>query len=175
MQIFKELNKKVLRDYFFIKGQLNIDCNYFIEKIQKGVNQDDNMSNKTNVRGKMTSWEFFNNDINFVKQVIQFNKYLDQNYELPIYSLTDAWGFINYPGEKTTYHTHDSVYSGVIYLNDCDQPLLFKEINQKVDPKAGSFALFSGWLQHGCDINDTETPKFGISFNCNGNLPTNYL
>ena len=171
MQISKELNKKVLRDYFFIKGQLNIDCNYFIERIQKGVEEDENLSHRTNVKGKMTSWKYFNNDIHLVKQIIKFNKYLDQNYELPNYSLVDAWGFVNYPGEKTTFHAHNSIYSGVIYLNECDQPLLFKEINQKVDPNPGSFALFSGWLQHGCDINDTDNPKFGISFNMEEQFP----
>ena len=63
MYISKELNKKVERDYFFIKGQLDIDCNYFIEKIKQGVEEKGNMSYKTNLKGKMTSWNFFNNNL----------------------------------------------------------------------------------------------------------------
>jgi hypothetical protein len=166
MQISKELEKKVQRDYFFIKGQIDIDCNYFIEKIKEGVQSKENMNYRSGVIGKMTSWNFFNDDINFIKHIKRFNKHIDKNYNLPPYILSDSWGFINFPGEKTPFHTHfQAIYSGVIYLNDCNQPLLFKEIEQQVDPKAGSFCIFSPWLEHGCEINETEINKFGISFN----------
>ena len=39
------------------------------------------------------------------------------------------------------------------------------EIKQKIVPEPGSFGIFSSWLTHGCDINDTNINKFGISFN----------
>ena len=172
MQITKELEKKVKRDYFFIKGQIDIDCNYFIEKIKKGVEEKTNMNYRTNINGKMTSWDFFNNDINFLKHIINFNRYLDKNYNLPKYILKSSWGFITLPGEKTYFHAHqEAIYSGVIYLNDCDQPLLFKEIEQQIDPKAGSFGIFSGWLTHGNYANITNNTKFGISFNMYSNNP----
>ena len=138
MQISKELDKRVLRNYFFIKGHIDIDCNYFIEKIKKGVEEQNNMNHRTNIKGKMTSWKFFNNDINFIKPLIKFNKHVDQNYDLPSYTLKDSWGFINSLGEKTDFHSHyEAIYSGVI----------------------------SGWLTHGNDTNDTDIEKFGLSFN----------
>lgn len=168
MYISKELNKKVERDYFFIKGQIDIDCDYFIEKIKQGVEEKQNMSYKTNVKGKMTSWNFFNNNLNFIKQLRKFITHIDKNYTLPAYTLIDSWGFINFSGEKTDYHTHSySLFSGVIYLSDCQQPLIFKEIEQEVIPKQGAFCLFSSWLSHGCEINNTNNSKFGISFNMN--------
>ena len=166
MEISKELDKRVLRNYFFIKGHIDIDCNYFIEKIKKGVEEQNNMNHRTNIKGKMTSWKFFNNDINFIKPLIKFNKHVDQNYDLPSYTLKDSWGFINSLGEKTDFHSHyEAIYSGVIYFNDCDQPLIFKEIGQQIDPKPGAFGIFSGWLTHGNDTNDTDIEKFGLSFN----------
>ena len=166
MQILKEIEKRVQRDYFFVKGQIDIDCDYYIEKIKKGVEEKDNMNYRTNVKGKMTSWNFFNNDTNFIKHILKFNKHIDKNYNLPNYILKDSWGFINTPGEKTLFHSHyEAIYSGVIYLNDCDQPLLFNEIGQQIEPKPGAFGLFPGWLTHGNDTNDTEEVKFGISFN----------
>ena len=172
MRISKELEKRVQRDYFFIKGHIDIDCNYFIEKIKQGVEEKDNMNYKSNIKGKMTSWNFFNNDSNFIKHIIKFNKHIDKNYDLPAYTLKDSWGFINSPGEKTNFHSHhQAIYSGVIYLNDCQQPLLFKEIEQQINPEAGSFGIFSGWLNHGCDTNDTNNHKFGISFNMNEIYP----
>mgnify|MGYP003114419365 FL=1 len=172
MHISKELQKKVQKDYFFIKGQLDIDCNYFIQKIKQGVEEKENMSYRTNVKGKMTSWKFFNEDQNFLKILRKFINYIDDNYTFPPYSVKDSWGFINLPGEKTNFHNHhEAIFSGVIYLNDCEQPLLFNEINEKIDPKPGSFGLFSSWLYHGCNVNDTDNCKFGISFNMNEQFP----
>tara|TARA_B100000989_G_scaffold80862_1_gene57653 strand:+ start:1068 stop:1604 length:537 start_codon:yes stop_codon:yes gene_type:complete len=166
MQISMELDEKIERSYFFIKGHIDINCDYFIEKIKRGVEENGNMSHKTNLEGKMTSWNYFNNDENFRKYIINFNRHMDKNYKLPFYALEDSWGFINSPGDKTKYHSHyKSIYSGVIYLNHCAQPLLFNEIKQKIVPEPGSFAIFSSWLTHGCDINDTNINKFGISFN----------
>lgn len=170
MYISKELNKRIERDYFFIQGKINIDCNYFIKKIKQGVEEKENMSYRTNVKGKMTSFNYFNNNLNLIKELKKFIIYIDKNYSLPAYNLIDSWGFINSPGEKTDFHTHSgSLFSGVIYLNNCKQPLLFKEIDQKVIPKRGAFCLFSSWLSHGCEVNNTNNSKFGISFNMNEN------
>ena len=36
MKVNKFIRSKIERDYFFIKGNLNIDCEYFITEIEKG-------------------------------------------------------------------------------------------------------------------------------------------
>jgi hypothetical protein len=167
MRLIKEINRKVEREYVFVTGQLDIDVFYFIEKIKKGVDEKDNMSYQTNIQGKMTSYTYFNDDLKFIDIIRKFNKYMDSNFMLPQYDLKDSWGYILHPGEKTRFHEHNSVYSGSIYLNDCEQPLYFPEIKQQVIPKPGVFCIFSGWLQHGCEINDTDNFKFGLSFNMN--------
>ena len=48
MKVNKFIRSKIERDYFFIKGNLNIDCEYFITEIEKGIQRSDNKSFKTN-------------------------------------------------------------------------------------------------------------------------------
>ena len=35
MKVNKFIRSKIERDYFFIKGNLNIDCEYFITEIER--------------------------------------------------------------------------------------------------------------------------------------------
>ena len=165
MIINKDYNRKVSREYFYIEGNIEIDSNYFINAMEKGFIEKNNMNYKTNVIGKMTRWNFFNNDPKLFKILQKISNYLDSNYELKRYYLHDAWGLRTDPGEKTDLHQHLCLWSGIIYLNKCNQPLKFPEINQTLIPEKGNFAIFSPWLQHGCGINEDSVPKYGISFN----------
>ena len=65
MQIHKHIEKKIEREYFFIKGTIDIDSNYFINEIKKGFEEKSNNSYKTNVGGPMTSWIYFNDNKKF--------------------------------------------------------------------------------------------------------------
>ena len=56
---------KVKVDYLLIEGFLDINSEYFIKEIEKGIIRNDNNNFNTNVRGYMTSYEYFNNDKNF--------------------------------------------------------------------------------------------------------------
>ena len=42
MIINKLVNSKIERDYFFVKGKLNIDVKYFMDQIDQGCMADDN-------------------------------------------------------------------------------------------------------------------------------------
>ena len=168
MEIVKEIKSKIDQDYFFIKGNINIDSEYFIEKIKKGCSEKDNMNFKTNIIGSQTSWQYFNKDLKFNKILFKFLDYIDLNFSLPNYTLVDAWGFECSLGSRTITHDHfPSLISGVIYLNEHSQLLEFKDINQTVKPEKGSFALFSGFLKHGCFRNKQDAAKYGLSFNLN--------
>ena len=67
MIVQKHIEKKVLRDYFFIEGTIDIDVSYFIKKIKEGFESGENRSHVTNVKGEMTNWLWFNKDPKFLE------------------------------------------------------------------------------------------------------------
>ena len=67
MTIESYVEGEALCDYFFIEGTIEVDSEYFINEIKKGINKKDNMNFKTNVRDHMTSYKYFNNDLKFKK------------------------------------------------------------------------------------------------------------
>ena len=166
MIINTHVEKKIKRDFFFIEGFLNIDSSYFIKKIKIGCLQKNNMSNKTNIKGGMTSWNYFNSDKKFLNITNIFINYVDENIDLPKYGLKSSWGFSLETDNITKTHTHlPCMWSGVLYLNSHQQLLDYPEINKKVKPEKGKFVLFSSFLKHGCIENNSKKIKWGISFN----------
>ena len=166
MIINKEVNRKFQKDYFFSKGIIDIDAEYFIEKIKKSCSSEENFNFKTNIKGLMTPFSFFNDDPKFQEILTKLIDYIDSIYNFRNYFLKECWGFELRPGERTIFHDHAfDLWSGVIYLNKCDQPLEFPEINEELYPEKGSFALFNGFLNHGNKKNKDTVSKFGLSFN----------
>tara|TARA_R100001460_G_scaffold58413_2_gene98230 strand:+ start:252 stop:812 length:561 start_codon:yes stop_codon:yes gene_type:complete len=160
------IEDECLTDYFFIEGVIDINSEYFIEKIKRGFQEDNNMAFKTNIRDLMTSYNYFNNDDEFSKILKHFIKYIDERIKLNTYTLQDSWGYCVRTGNKTQVHTHKpSIWSGVLYLNDHSQLLNFPDIKRKVKPEKGKFALFSSFLNHGCKKHKSKETKWGISFN----------
>ena len=166
MIIHKYLFQKYLRNYFFTKGKIEIDSDYFINKIKEACVSDNNNNFKTNIEGEMTPFGHFIQDKKFLEIVPQFVKHVNQYHKFVPYGLGNAWGFELKPNQKTRFHDHYSaLWSGVIYLNDCTQELQFPEIGECLKPEKGSFALFNGFLAHGCETNTDKVSKFGLSFN----------
>lgn len=166
MKIDKEIQGNVQVPYIFFKGTLNLNAKYFMSKIDDGIS--DQNSYKTNVRSDMTSWNYFMNDVEFLKIMMTV---LDKVDSLKVaktisYSLSNAWGIRQNFSDYTEPHAHNPCFlSGVIYLNNSDQHLIFPEINEKVVPKKGSFAVFSSFLKHSTKRNKTFKSKYAISFN----------
>ena len=169
MKINKVTKAKERRDYFFAEGVLDINSDYFIKKIEKGINQEDNANYQTNIRGKMTSPTYFVKDEEFVKIVLPLLDCIDEHHKhAPAYALESAWGFREGFAEYTREHNHAGCWlSGVIYLNKHQQKLMFPEIKKDITPDKGSFALFSTFLKHKTNRNIKENYKYGISFNFN--------
>ncbi len=163
----KIIKSKINQPYIFCTGKIkNIDSKYFIKKINEGCDLNDNLSYKTNVKGEMTSFKYFNNDIEFLKILFPIFDFIDEDTSIKTYRLQDSWGIKNNIGSYTAMHQHLSAYiSGAIYLNNHDQLLEFPEINEKVKPEIGSFVIFTSFLEHGCKRNLTNKTKYGISFN----------
>ena len=166
MIITKDVCKKVSVDYFFVKGQIDIDSDYFISKIKEGCNLENALSYKTNIKGLMTPYKYFAKDKNLHIVLENFIDFIDDNYDHPNYTLVDAWGYEVRRREKTVLHDHsDSLWSGVIYLNSSSQILSFPQIQEQIKPEKGAFAIFSPFLKHECTNNTDNHSKFGISFN----------
>ena len=69
------------REYVFIKGNVPINSKYFINKIEQGIKEKNNLSYKTNLLSQMTSWRYFESDPNFIKLM------------LPIFDYIEKWTF----------------------------------------------------------------------------------
>lgn len=169
MIIEKHIQAKIERDYFFIKGTLkDINIPYFIDKIDKGIQEPTNMNFKTNINGCMTSFEYFNNDIEFAKIMNQILNYIDQKKVISRKChLKACWGLKEGFGNFTREHDHAHDFmSGVVYCSKVSQSLVFPQINETVEAKEGSFAVFSSFLKHRTNkrIDEFEY-KYGLAFN----------
>ena len=167
MKINKVTKEKVQKDYFFVEGILDINCDYFIGEIEKGLNRHDNANHQTNIRGKMTSPIYFIRDKEFIKILQPLLDCIDENIKnAPSYVLESAWGYREGFGEYTREHDHAGCWvSGVIYLNKHHQKLMFPEIKKEITPTEGNFILFSPFLLHKTRRNTKEDFKYGIAFN----------
>ena len=169
MLLNKIIKSKLEVPYIYLSGTIeNINTNYFIEKMEKGFKQENNKNFLTNVKGLMTSWDFFNNDLELLKLLWPFFDLIEKEIlNLPKFILQESWGIRNDLGSYTKSHDHlRSIFSGVIYLNDHNQLLNFPDINQTLKPSMGSFAIFSGFLKHNCIRSLDTRPKYALSFNC---------
>lgn len=154
---------KVPKKILFIEAMLDdIDSDYFIAKIEQGILEKNNNSYKTQLQGKMTYWEFFNEDPIFRKMLKKALECNPVNYNN--YRLIESWGFKINRNEHTNLHQHSCSFSGIFYLNDCKTELIFPELNIGIIPRKNKFVFFSGFLEHGTKKLDDDV-KYGISFN----------
>jgi hypothetical protein len=169
MQIQKEIRSKIERDYFFIEGELDLNAQYFINKINENVESKNNLNYKTNISGKHTSWELFNKDKEFSIVLCQIKDFLDESKILKHKCyLKEVWGIREDFGDITREHHHLPAYlSGIIYLNNHSQKLYLPEIKKEVLPTCGKIVLFPSFLIHYTKRNITNDSKYAISFNFN--------
>tara|TARA_R100001443_G_scaffold114683_1_gene131016 strand:+ start:563 stop:1087 length:525 start_codon:yes stop_codon:yes gene_type:complete len=166
MIIDKEINSQIEQDYIFITGHLDVNQEYFVQKIEEGIKAESNLNNKTAIQGFMTDWNYFNNDPELQKLLLPVMDKLDKIKSVPKYKFFNSWGYAESFGHRTMMHCHgDSLVAGSLYLNDHDQELIFPKINEKVKPEKGRFVLFSGFLKHYTNRNITGKTKYGLSFN----------
>jgi hypothetical protein len=165
MKVEKYIKAKTEIDYFFVKGNLNIDTEYFIKKIEEAPRFD----HKSNIVGLMTEWDYFAKDKMFFKQImIPILDLLQEENFGHEYLIKDAWGFKEGFSEYTKEHSHMPCFlSGVVMLNEHPQSLMFNELKEKLDSKPGNFCIFSSFIKHGNKINSTDEPRYGLSFNLN--------
>ena len=167
MKIEKEKVYTLPKKHLFFIAKLNIDADYFIDKIIKGTQESKN-NYATNVVGLMTSWDYFNGDKEFMKAILPIMDKMDRYKFIKPYQLHVAWGIAEGFGGRTRPHSHTpSHISAVLYLNDHHQELIFPGIDERVKPEPGKIVVFSSELTHRCDRNTTDKVKYAISMNFN--------
>ena len=153
--------------YFFLETDLeNVDCNYFIQKIEEGIRYENNKSFVTNVKGEMTDWKYFKSDKIFLNMLFPVLDYIEHHLDLTRYELSNCWGLKEGWGHYTSLHHHDPCYfSGALYLNDHDSELNFPQLKKTIPTKKNKLLLFSSRLEHGTKRNIIKEPKYALAFN----------
>ena len=168
MIVQTHFNYKIPKEILFIECSIdNCHDDYFIPLIEEGVQREDNNSYWTNVKGKMTRYNFFNKDKILQDLIRKSIRSLPLN--LPYLALMEAWGIKISKDEFTQEHKHDVAFSGILYLNDTSTTIEFPEINKSVECKKGKFLFFSGMLLHKTQALVNEV-KYAIAFNCSNNI-----
>ena len=165
MKVEKYVKAKTEIDYFFVKGNLDIDAEHYIKKIEEApkVQHNSNIA----IVGLMTDWKYFLSDKNFFKEIMIpiFDLLEEENFNNK-YLLCDAWGFKHNFSEYTKEHDHfPGFMSGAIMLNEHPQSLIFPKLNEELDSKPGNFCVFSSFIKHKSKRNFTDKPRYGLSFN----------
>ena len=168
MKVDKLIKSKIKTNYFFITGNVPINTKYFIEEIEKGIKEKENLSFQTNLLSEMTHYHYFLKDKEFFKVMLNFLDLIDDEKltDYKKYELADAWGFKQGFSHYTREHDHrPGVVSGAIMLSKHPQHLYFPEINQTFECEPGNFVLFSSFLKHKNKRNTTDKVRYGLSFN----------
>jgi|TARA_Y100000114_G_scaffold68125_1_gene62461 hypothetical protein len=165
MKIITHFEKPVKKQIFFYEVELEpFDENYFIEKIEKGILENNNNNFKSDVQGEMTSFQFFVEDPFLEKILKNFLRGIKFERGWGIV-LVDAWGIKMTKGCYTNYHDHiESSYSGILYLSKSSVPLILPELNKKIYPEKYKILFFDSFLNHGTEKIIDET-KYAIAFN----------
>ena len=161
----KIIEREIPRKVFLYEVILDIDEKYFINQIESCL-KEQNLYYKTNVKGQMTSWNAFNENEKFLNVIKEGSTYIQKYKEFPRLSLESAWGLKIEKGDYTHRHNHaECTLSGILYLNDINQDLIFPDLKISVTPQKGSFLMFSSWLDHMANINHNDFAKYAIAFN----------
>jgi len=132
-------------------------------------NLDTNMHSYTNVKGAMTSWDYFLNKPEFVDfTTYLINKYQNTHPQIFEYfferkTFQDAWGNEIKKGDSVDFHTHPCL-SGILYLTK-GSDLILPELNLKISPEPGDYYLLPPEIVHGFDIHEEDFNRYNLVFN----------
>jgi hypothetical protein len=159
----------VVKNLFIFEYQLkNLSfVEDFKKKINQEVNSHDNNNFKTNVKGKMTRWDFFNKDKNFhlcLEESCSFLKIIN-SVDMKIES---SWGNILSDNDEVLEHDHVArtiALSGILYLTEDGPGTYFKLLNKSIDEKIGKIVFFSSELRHSVPKIKIEKDRYTVAFN----------
>jgi hypothetical protein len=156
----------VTKNLFIIEYQLT-DLSFvknFKELIDKNVGP---LNYKTNVKGKMTSWDFFKNVPEFNNILFNIGQ-IFTTFPFVEMTLTQAWGNIIEKKDEVIMHNHryDCV-SGILYLTENGPGTYFPQFNKTVVEKIGKFIFFSSEANHSVAPSIIKQKRYTIACNFN--------
>jgi hypothetical protein len=77
----------------------------------------------------------------------------------------DIWMNFTYKGDSNPVHNHAGSLSGIIYVQEDNQPTHFPAHNYVNQPNVGEILLFPSHLQHYVEEKMTEEERITLSFN----------
>ena len=132
-------------------------------------NLDTNFKNFTNVKGGMTSWNYFLDKkpfVDFITFLINKHQVTDPGvfkHFLQNKTVFNAWGNEIKKGDSLQYHDHPCIH-GVLYLTKgCD--LILPELNLKITPEPGDYYIFPPSILHGFEKSEEENNRYSLIFN----------
>ncbi len=166
MKVLNHYTGIVKKKAYVFEGKTDIDAKYFISKINKGVEEEGNQSYKTNVKSKMTNFQYFLKDKKFIKFIEKIKPAFVYHNNSCDVKLVDAWGNKTMPGDHVMTHDHGNVeISGILYLEDGGEETFFTDMRIKIKPEVGKFLIFDSDLYHGVGTNISKKPRYTMSFN----------
>lgn len=104
--------------------------------------------------------------------ILDFNKFLDVKSCTLKIDIMNMWFQVYKKDNYHSYHTHDSNFTNVMYLNLPNNNLKTKikgpkERSVEFDVKEGQIISFPGYLWHSSPVNKSDLEKIIISFNTN--------
>jgi len=161
----KLINKKIKKDSFLLEDSFkNISLlNILKDKIIKETSKDSNKYN-TNVIAKRTGFEFFINDLDFIKFIKEIKNKINKIYPHD-FIIKEAWGNVYRKNDFAKEHTHidTTAFCGIIYLSDNGPGTYFPELKLTVKEKLGKFVLFSPILKH--SVGKCKKDRVTLAFN----------
>tara|TARA_R110000822_G_scaffold50425_1_gene131606 strand:- start:3116 stop:3661 length:546 start_codon:yes stop_codon:yes gene_type:complete len=142
------------------------------KKIEK--NLISSMTKRTNVKGKMTSWNCFTHDKDFEKITEFINPYLFKflatiKNNINKVELLDAWGNRLNKNDYIQKHNHIvggwSGISGNMYFSNKQPGTYFVDFKGAIQPKRGRIVLFDSKEMHLVDVVKDNDPRYTLAFN----------
>jgi hypothetical protein len=142
-----------------------------LNRLKKDIDiyiNEKNINYKTNVRGKMTDFNAFNYNKNF----LNFCDLIQHNIKKIITidsKLINSWGTILNGCDYTQAHTHTDTtsFSGILYLTEEGPGTYFEELNLTIKETIGKYVLFHPLLKHEVKPYVYTNKRYTIAFNFN--------
>ena len=175
MKIIQHVERPVAVQTIFVEAEVeNLNCQYFIDKIEEALKLENNMTQLTNVKGKMTDWTTFLQDPILTELFWKFFTSLDYDFNYHI-ECNNAWGIKMEEGNYTKVHDHAlSRWSSILYLTDSQTPIIFPELNKSIFPRKGLLLFFNGFLKHKTPRIKKGEVKYALPCNFNESIPPHY-
>jgi len=166
---------------FTVDTSISINPIFLIEYQLKNLNNIENLKRKidqnvgifdykTNVKGKMTNYDLFIKDFNFLTILKELEDEVLKYYNYKNYYLYNAWGNILEKNDEIIEHHHISYNegypycTGIIYLTENGSGTYFKQFNKTISEKIGKVALFSMEAIHSVPKHIKDEKRYTISF-----------